>query len=256
MNFSALGSREKATFVNVFESKFEIEVDGPLTGVKNYITRVNKLGRTIHALHFDTLGIFITNVTVNVHESYGYQLRIRGVLGDEEYLLTLGMSGIGASVAKQLPKVDFSKMATIEVYLNKNTERTGVSIKQLDPATGKLEWVGNYWTKEDPKDIPAWEKVMVKGVEQWDNSKEVLFLKNYIETQVQPMVAAAAPKAAQGTQLTGSNEQAIAPTDVQTHAPVTTSHEAMNELAGEAPAAQFVTVEYPSDDINPADIPF
>jgi len=250
MNFSALGAKEKATFINVFENKFEVEIDGPRPELKNYISRVNKLERTIHALHFDTLGIFITNVSVDQHESYGYQLRIRGARDGEDYLLTLGMSGLGASLAKQLPMIDFTKMVTLEIYLNKTTQRGGISAKQLDPITGKLEWVTNKWTKEAPGDLPAWEQIIVKGVQQWDNSKEVLFLKEYTNT-----VVAAAVTSAAGAQPVAAPAPAPAPTptpaSVQTHtqaAQAPTSHEAMNELA--AP------VVHAPEDINPEDIPF
>lgn len=142
-------------------------------------------GETVvkYLMEFDQLTVYLKDAKAEA-TNYGKRWTVKGVIDDEVYFLQFKYSsGYSRSFFKQLEMVDLSKPVTINAsyeeqeYEGKLTKNSALWIAQ----DGK--WVGFKYTKDNPGDLPDWEKVTVKGEEQGDDTKMQQYFEK-ISTQI------------------------------------------------------------------------
>lgn len=104
-------------------------------------------------------------------------IRVKISDGDEDYAITEKVDS-KAGRQLQLKLLNTSVGDRLKISPS-NKDADG---KKVDKATGVFvnlndSPVYQKYTVENPGDCPPWEKIMVKGKEQWDNTKELQFLE-------------------------------------------------------------------------------
>ncbi len=157
------------TNVSVVEGSFRVRVP---EGTVNAITRVNKLQQQVTEVSFSRLEGFITRFDIE-DTKFGKQTKIT-IKSDKSYNLSLGYAdSLTVNIYKMLRNIDITKPVQIDLSRKPTEEgkmRTSIFINQDNEP---VKWA---YTKNDPKGLPPMEKIMVKGKEEWDNSKQLEFL--------------------------------------------------------------------------------
>ena len=212
-----LENRETGKFFTIYDGKFCQRVADNTAGATQ---RTNKLGKTVFEKYYEQFYGKLINIRTQ-DSPYGknwvFDFKDKG----DVYHLTLGYAnGFASSFLKILPNVDLTKEIKVSVSSKEvdGKKKSSLFINQDGVA------LKHFYTKENPQGIPQWEQVMVKGVAQWDNTKELVFLENMVKTQILPKLEG----------LPQSAEDAQADKDF--------------DAAGAEPVAD--------DAINPEDIPF
>lgn len=137
------------------------------------VTRTTQAGKTVHEEHYRGWSGVITSVKTR-DTDYGKEWNVTIKDGDEIAILSFKYSsGYAASFLKALPNVDLSQPVAIQPVSNEvdGKKRTAIFINQNGVA---IKWA---YTKENPNGCPSLEKIKIKGVEQWDDSKMMEFLE-------------------------------------------------------------------------------
>lgn len=101
-------------------------------------------------------------------------------------------SGYGQQILKKLPNCDFSKPVKINLTYDEATKKSGALLTQNGNQVFQL------WTKEKPGDLPQLEKVVFKGKEQWDGTKQNAWLEDYILKHVASKIDSTAKSGGNG----------------------------------------------------------
>lgn len=105
-------------------------------------------------------------------EGNQYQLE---VMYDSRYAVTL-MNALCN------PVVDFSKPINISPWMKEIDGKKKTAI-YLHQGQENVDW---YFTKENPRGMPEWKQVQVKGKVVWDNYESMQFLEEFINREVKP----------------------------------------------------------------------
>lgn len=213
-----LGNREDGNFITILNGKLCQRVP---EGTEGAVTRVNKIGNTVHEKFHDFFVGKLVDIKVKDGE-YGKTWNFHFVDSGELYILQLSYSNSFATAfLKMLPNIDLTKEMKVSPSVKEvdGKQRSSLFINQ-DGQTVK-----HAYTRENPNGMPDLVKVIVKGQEVWDDTKRLEFLQNMVDTVILP-------------KLTESNN--------------------VNPVTGTdgAPTNSDGQIEYPEDEINPDEIPF
>ena len=164
------GTSAGGRIVSIVAGTFRVKVP---EGTEGAITRENKEGKVVTELTFSELTGYIKNITTE-ESKYGKQIKF-SIQADKEYTLAMGYAdGLTSSILKMLPNVDPTKPVTIRITKKmddvKKKELTSIFLSQED---APVKWA---YTKAEPNGLPPFEKIIVKGKEQWDNTTQIDFL--------------------------------------------------------------------------------
>lgn len=217
-----LEKRAEGNFITIYAGKLCQRVQ---EGTEGAITRVNKIGNTVHEKFYDSFVGKLESIQVR-DGSYGKTWNFGFRDNEELYILQLSYSNsFSSAFLKQLPNVDLSQEMKISPSVKEEDgkKRSSLFINQNGVA------LKHAFTRAEPNGMPDMEQVTVKGELIWDDTKQMVFLQNMVDTLIIPKLDVV-PQSTTGAE----------------DAPKT-------GLQANAPSAP---VEYPSEEINPDDIPF
>lgn len=213
-----LENREGGNYITILGGKLCQRVP---EGTEGAITRVNKVGKTVHERFYDSFTGKLINISVkdgDYGKSWNFVFRDK----EDDYTLQLSYSNSFATAfLKMLPNIDLTKEMKVTPVVKEvdGKDRSSLFVNQ-DGQTVK-----HAYTKENPNGMPDMEQVEVKGQKVWDDSKRIAFLYEMVQRDILPKLEKSQPEKQ---------------TDAQS-----LKQELQNEGA-----------IYPEDDINPDDIPF
>lgn len=175
-----LGNSSRATFINIIGGKFAVRVK---EGTEGAVQRINKNGDAVYELQYDHFTGYIKDLYVVNTEKVGkqYNIKLTTSNGDEYVWTTPYSNPYTKAFLKMLPNVDFTKVVKITPS-SKEVEgkRNNTLFMSQDNNIVK-----HAYTKDTPG-YPELEQLMVKGQLTWDDTKQMQFLENVVETQVLP----------------------------------------------------------------------
>ncbi len=143
--------------------------------VEGSVSRINKAGREVHEMFYDSLEGIIKGVDTKDGD-YGKFLVVNVESNGVNYQLEMNYSsGYSASFLKTLPNVKLSDIVTITPKLTIEGDKKK-SVIFLNQGRVGIKW---YFTKDNPNGMPDLTKVKIKGKETWDDSDRMEFLENY-----------------------------------------------------------------------------
>jgi len=122
---------------------------------------------------------------------YGTTMEIRLATPNNLYNLSVKIdSSYGRSIMFRLNNINPELEVTLKPYNFDDKEKLnskgkpkrviGVSVYQKDRGF-EGDKVPMFWTKDEPGELPAWEKKMVAGKEKWDSDAQLDFLYKFTE---------------------------------------------------------------------------
>lgn len=179
MGFQSSAPIISATYFTLSDGKCRIRLKEPTS---DSVSRVTKDGNTVHELIYDQFTGIIRDIAIS-ETDYGMQWRITFLEAPTFYVCTLKYTSNYAKTIIQAlcnPSWDASLETTIKPYaFNPKDDAsriiTGATVLQrgqkierpycspLNPVDGKIT-------------LPELEKVKIRGVEQWDDTKQMDFL--------------------------------------------------------------------------------
>lgn len=173
-----MGLKQKSastTYLTIINGKITKKASIATPGA---IERVNKMNETVYELHFDSLTGMVKKIDTKDGD-YGKQWLITITDNLDDFMIQIPFSGRYANgFLKRLPNIDLNN--EIEIKTGVFQEKPYLSVYQNG------QKVPYYFTKETPHGLPEMEQVMVKGKPQWDDSKMLLWLENYVAEEITP----------------------------------------------------------------------
>ena len=165
------------TFLSIINGKICRKVT---KGTEGAVERINKNGATVYELQWTSLTAMIESIAIKQSEEFGdqWEIGLRDVT--EVYKLQIPISGrVTNGLMFRLPNIDFTSEVELNTFINKEgrpvllVKQNGTTVKQA-------------YTKDTPNGLPQLKSVLFKGKEQWDDTEQQAFIKNMVETQIQP----------------------------------------------------------------------
>jgi hypothetical protein len=152
--------------------------------VENSVSRVNKLGREVHELFYDSITGVISDVTTRESEygkSWVISIKSEGKLYKLEFNYS---SGYATTFLKALPNVSFGDSVTLspKLIIDGDKKKSVLFISQ----DGK--GLKHFFTKDNPNGLPDLKKIKIKGKDSWDDSDRMEFLEEYVKHNIIPML--------------------------------------------------------------------
>lgn len=168
--------KPQKNYFNIVEGKLTIRVP---EGTPNALTRVNKIGKTVHEVKHDSFTGKIASITTSV-SPYGKNWEIDFKANDESiWTLQLGYSSSFAkALLKKLPNINLDQEMTVSPFSGEIDNKKISTITVYQNGT-KVE---PFYNKENPNGLPQMELITVKGVETWDDTKQLQFLEEMVNT--------------------------------------------------------------------------
>ena len=174
-----LENREGGHWITIYDGKFTQRVADGTAGATQ---RVNKLGKAVWEKYYDSFVGKLVNIRTQ-DSPYGKQWVFDFKDVGDVYHLTLGYAnGFASTFLKILPNVDVTK----EIKVSTNTKEVDGKKKSSLFISQNGVSLKHAYTKETQNGIPQWEQLVVKGVQVWDNTKELEFLENMVRTTILP----------------------------------------------------------------------
>lgn len=166
-------------YFNIVEGKLTIRVP---EGTPNALTRVNKIGKTVHEVKHDSFTGKIASITTS-DSPYGKNWEIDFKANDESiWTLQLGYSSSFAkALLKKLPNINLQEEMTVSPF---SGEIDGKKISTITVYQNGVK-IEPFYNKENPNGLPQMELITVKGVETWDDTKQLKFLEEMVKTTMQ-----------------------------------------------------------------------
>jgi len=172
-------------FVSIVGGRFCIRVQ---EGTEGAVTRVNKLNKTVHEKYYDSFTGKLVAVKV-VDGNYGKQWEFSFQDQKEVYKLQLGYSnGFAKNIVKILPNVDLTKEMKISPSTKIEADGTKKSSLFINQDGVALK---HAYTKENPNGLPPMVQVTVKGEKVWDDTDQMVFLYNMVQSTIVPKLGVA-----------------------------------------------------------------
>lgn len=194
-----LANREGGKYITIIGGKFTVRVQ---EGTPGAVARVNKLGKTVHELKYDSFTGKLVNIRTRDGE-YGKTWEFDFKDEAEVYTLQLPYSNsFSKGILKILPNVDLTKEMKVQPSQKEEDGKTKSSIFISQDGTT----LKHKYTKDNPNGMPPMEQVTIKGQVQWDDTKQLEFLQAMVERDIIPNlprneVAASAPKSGLESEL-------------------------------------------------------
>lgn len=187
----ALENREGGKYITILGGKFCVRVSSDTPGA---VERVNKLGKTVHEVFYDSFTGKLINIRTRDGE-YGKSWEFDFKDGGEVYTLQLSYSNSYATnILKMLPNVDLTKEMKVQPAQKIEDGKTKSSLFISQDGTT----LKHFFTKDNPKGMPDMEQLTVSGKLVWDDTKRLAFLEEMVNRDILPKLpkdAAAAPAA-------------------------------------------------------------
>jgi hypothetical protein len=194
-----LQNREGGKYITIIGGKFTVRVQ---EGTPGAVSRVNKLGKTVHELKYDSFVGKLVNIRTRDGE-YGKTWEFDFKDSEEVYTLQLPYSNsFSKGILKILPNVDLTKEMKVQPSQKEEDGKTKSSIFISQDGTT----LKHKYTKDNPNGMPPMEQVTIKGQVQWDDTKQLEFLQEMVERDILPKlprneVAASAQKSGLESEL-------------------------------------------------------
>ncbi len=177
-----LANREGGKYITIMGGKFVVRV---AEGTQGAVARVNKVGKTVHEVSYDSF----TGKLINIRKrdsAYGPQFEFDFRDGGDVYTLQLSASSSPATnILKILPNADLTKEMKVqpaEKVGEDGKKKSSIFISQ-DGITLKHKY-----TKDNPNGMPQMEEIVVKGQKVWDDTKRLEFLTAMMERDILPQL--------------------------------------------------------------------
>jgi hypothetical protein len=172
---------ESVIFLQISNGKIVRQSKVP---VENSVSRINKLGREVHELFYDSINGVITDVVTRESEygkSWVVSIKSEGKLYKLEFNYS---SGYATSFLKALPNVSFGDVVTLspKLIIDGDKKKSVLFISQ----DGK--GLKHFFTRDNPNGLPELKKIKIKGKESWDDSDRMEFLEQYVQNNIIPML--------------------------------------------------------------------
>jgi hypothetical protein len=172
---------ESVIFLQIANGKIVRQVKSAQEGS---VSRVNKLGREVHELFYDSITGVITDVITRESEygkSWVVSIKSEGKLYKLEFNYS---SGYATTFLKALPNVSFGSNVTLspKLIIDGDKKKSVLFISQ----DGK--GLKHFFTKDNPNGLPDLKKIKIKGKESWDDSDRMEFLEQYVKDNILPMI--------------------------------------------------------------------
>lgn len=188
----ALENREGGKYITILGGKFCVRVSAETPGA---VERVNKEGRTVHEVFYDSFTGKLINIRKRTEGKYGPQFEFDFRDGGEVYTLQLSASNSYATnLLKILPNADLTQEMKVQPSQKIEDGKTKSSL--FVSQNGNT--LKHAYTKENPNGMPPMEQITVKGQLVWDDTKRLEFLTAMMERDILPKLskdASAAPAA-------------------------------------------------------------
>ncbi len=174
-----LQTRSRDKFISIINGKFTLRVP---TGTPGSVTRVNKNNVEVSEMLFDSFAGYLTGISTRSHEQYGKQWSFELSTGKETYVFTAPYSdAYSKTLLKVLPNLDLTQPIKLSPSVKEEDGKTKKSL--FIEQDGK---VISHFFKKGENGLPDMELIKVKGNDTWDDTKQMAFLEDYVETTVKP----------------------------------------------------------------------
>lgn len=191
-----LANREGGKYITIMDGKFAMRV---AEGTQGATPRVNKLGKTVHEMHYDSFTGSLINIRRRDGE-YGPQLEFDFRDDGEIYTLQLSASSsMATNLLKILPNADLTQEMKVQpsMKLEDGKKKSSLFVSQNGTT------LKHKYTKDNPNGMPPMEEIVVKGQKVWDDTKRLEFLMAMMEQDILPKLpkdaSTSAPAAAEET---------------------------------------------------------
>jgi hypothetical protein len=192
-----LGNREGGKYITILNGKFCVRVEAGTPGAKE---RVNKVGKTVHEVFYDSFTGKLVNIRTRDGE-YGKTWEFDFRDKEDVYTLQLSYSNSYATnFLKMLPNVDLTKEMKVQPSQKIEDGKTKSSL--FISQDGKT--LKHAYTKDNPNGLPPMVQIMVKGKETWDDTDRLKFLEAMVNRDILPKL----PRDTAGTSAPASKEDA------------------------------------------------
>ena len=164
-------------FLSISNGKLVRQFKSP---TEHSVSRINKAGKEVHEEFYDSLIGQIKDLKTKESE-YGKFWVITVTDGSINYMLEMKYSSVySVSFLKALPNVDLKKPVTLspKLYIDGDKKSSVLFINQNGAA------IKHFFTKENPNGMPPLEKIKVKGVETFDDTKRMEFLEDFVKSHI------------------------------------------------------------------------
>jgi hypothetical protein len=185
---------ESVIFLQISNGKIVRQVK---TKTDNSVSRVNKLGREVHELFYDSITGVLSDIATRESEygkSWVVSIKSEGKLYKLEFNYS---SGYATTFLKALPNVSFGDIVTLspKLIIDGDKKKSVLFISQ----DGK--GLKHFFTKDNPNGLPELKKIKIKGKESWDDSDRMEFLEQYVKDNILPMIKSDLQDAIEGQEV-------------------------------------------------------
>jgi len=175
----AFENREGGKYFTIYQGKFTVKVP---EGTPGAVSRVNKLGNTVHELHHDSFTGKLMNIRTRDGE-YGMSWEFDFKDGGQVYTLQLSYSNSYAlNILKILPNADLAKEMKVQPAQKIEDGKTKSSL--FISQDGKT--LKHAYTKDNPNGLPPLEEKTVRGQKVLDDTDRLAFLYEMVQTDILP----------------------------------------------------------------------
>lgn len=180
-------SSNQFTYVSTFNGMFVVKCK---EGDQGAVKRKNKKGDEVWEKHYNRLTGKIVSVKVIKDEVIGKQYEVIVQDGPNEYNLKFSTkSRIASGIILSLPNINFSEDVTIHIRMDNQDNTYCYLTQKKNPFDEKGEVIPRYFTKDDPHGMPPIENLGTDDDPEWSSGKRDMFLKSYIENELQEIMA-------------------------------------------------------------------
>jgi len=183
-----LEQRQSGNYITILGGKLCQRVQ---EGTEGAITRVNKIGNTVHEKFYESFTGRLIDIKIQDGE-YGKTWNFVFQDNEEPYILQLSYSNsFSTAFLKMLPNIDLAKEMKLSPSVKEvdGKNRSSLFINQ----DGKP--LKHAYTREAPNGMPDMEQISVNGQMVWDDTKRLVFLQNMVDTIIIPILVGLAPVA-------------------------------------------------------------
>jgi hypothetical protein len=175
-----LEQRDGGRYISIIGGKFCQRVQ---EGTEGSVSRVNKLGNTVHEKYYDSFTGKLLDIKVT-DGNYGKQWSFSFQDKADVYNLQLGYTNSFAkNIIKMLPNVDLSKEMKISPMTKVEADGTKKSSIFINQNGNALK---HFYTRDNPNGLPPMTQVMVKGSLVWDDTDQMVFLEDMVMKDIKP----------------------------------------------------------------------
>lgn len=181
---------ETGKFFTIMNGKFAVRVP---EGTEGAVSRVNKLGKTVHEIFHDSFTAVLVGIRTQDGE-YGKNWIFQFNDGGDIWNLQLSYSNSYATnLLKMLPNIDLTREFKMQPAVKEEDGKTKSSLFIKQDGNS----VKHAYTMENPNGLPPMEEKEVRGQKVWDDTKRLEFLHDMVKRDIIPKLPQASTPEAQ-----------------------------------------------------------